>query len=119
MQEQAPKPEMSDERLNHEIGNGQNAKIPLENGQKEIHQLIGGKRSMTCNPQEIGSFGIDIEPSGAVIQVTRYNEDGELEFELDNSAESESYLYFGLGRPPLYLDLFAFPPKIPSLSPSK
>ena len=40
MQEQAPKPEMSDERLNHETGNCQNAKTPLENGQKEINQLI-------------------------------------------------------------------------------
>ena len=40
MQEQAPKPEMSDERLNHETGNCQTTKIPLENGQKEINQLI-------------------------------------------------------------------------------
>ncbi len=40
MQKQAPKPEMSDERLNHETGNYQNAEMPLGNGQNEIHQLI-------------------------------------------------------------------------------
>ena len=40
MQKQAPQPEMSDERLNHETGNHQNAAMPPGNGRNEIHQLI-------------------------------------------------------------------------------
>jgi PAS domain S-box-containing protein len=40
MQEQAPKPEVSDERLNHETGNRLNAQMSLGDGQKEINQLI-------------------------------------------------------------------------------
>jgi PAS domain S-box-containing protein len=40
MQKQAPKPEMSDERFNHETGNRQNAAMPPGNGRNEIHQLI-------------------------------------------------------------------------------
>jgi PAS domain S-box-containing protein len=40
IQEQAPKSDVSDERLKHETGNRQNAKMPLGNEQKEINQLI-------------------------------------------------------------------------------
>jgi PAS domain S-box-containing protein len=40
MQKQAPKPEMSDEILNHETGNRQNTAMPPGNGRNEIHQLI-------------------------------------------------------------------------------
>jgi len=40
MQEQAPQSEMSAERLKHETGNRQNAKMLLGNEQKEINQLI-------------------------------------------------------------------------------
>lgn len=40
MQEQATKPEVSDARLKHEIGNRQNAKMPVGNEHKEINRLI-------------------------------------------------------------------------------